>query len=309
MSLLRRVSAEQGGFSLPELLMAMVLMIIVLGATLTLFTQFEVGSRAANVRNDTQDRTRTALDRLAHDLRNLAGASPSLAPIASAGAYDLVFLTVNPIGPNSGQNASNIQRVRYCLDNSNPANEVLWSQTQTWTSATAPAVPDTSVCPSTDANWNGGTVRYADKITNEFNGQLRPLFSYTGNLSNLSTISLIHADLWVNTNTATGPPLESHLSTGVYLRNQDQPPVALFTAQAQSNYRVVLNGSQSYSPQGSTLTYVWYDGSTKIASCTPTAIPCVYTASSGGPHTLQLKVFDPAGLEGDSATQTVTLYQ
>jgi hypothetical protein len=43
--------------------MAMMLMIIVLGATLTLFTQFEAGSRAANVRNDTQDRTRTALDR------------------------------------------------------------------------------------------------------------------------------------------------------------------------------------------------------------------------------------------------------
>ncbi|HEV3230340.1 MAG TPA: hypothetical protein VGY97_12750, partial [Solirubrobacteraceae bacterium] len=164
-------------------------------------------------------------------------------------------------------------------------------------------------CPSTDANWNVGNLRYADKITNEFNGQLRPLFSYTGNVNVPSTISLIHADLWVNTNTGTGPPLESHLSTGVYLRNQDQPPTAIFTAQPQSNYRVVLNGSESWSPQGSTLTYVWYDGSTKISSCTATAIPCVYTAPSGGAHTLQLKVFDPAGLEGDSATQTVTLFQ
>jgi prepilin-type N-terminal cleavage/methylation domain-containing protein len=309
MRLLRRLASDERGFSLPELLIAMVLMLIVLDATLMVFGQFEINTRAATVRNDTQDRTRNALDRIAHDLRSLSGTTPALAPIAKASDYDLVFLTVNPVGPNSGQNAANTQRVRYCLDNSNPANEVLWSQTQTWTAATAPAVPDTSACPSADANWNAGNLRYADKITNEYNNQLRPLFSFTGDPNTLSTISLIHADLWVNTNTGTGPPLESHLSTGVYLRNQDQPPTAIFTAQAQSNYRVVLNGSQSYSPQGSTLTYVWYDGATKISSCTATAIPCVYTASSGGAHILQLKAFDPAGLEGDSATQTVTLFQ
>ena len=84
--------------------------------------------------------------------------------------------------------------------------------------------------------------------------------------------------------------------------------MANFTATPQSNYRLVLNGSESYSPSGSDLTYVWYDGSTKIGGCAGSGITCTYTASSGGQHTMTLKVFDPAGLEGDAAPQTVTLF-
>jgi type II secretory pathway component PulJ len=309
MTRVRRAVREEAGFSLPELLAAMLLMIVILGATLTIFNGFEATNRAANIRNDTQDRTRQALDRIAHDLRNLAGSSPGQPVIGKASAYDLLFLTVNPVGPNSGQNAANVERVRYCLDNSVPANEVVWSQTQTWTAATVPATPDTSACPSSDTNWNGGTVRYADTITNEYNGQNRALFSFNAPATSLSSITLIHADLWVNTNTGTGPPLESHLGTGVYLRNQDAPPTANFTAQSQSNYRLVLNGSQSYSPSGQQLSYVWYDGSTKISSCAGSGITCLYTASSGGAHTITLKVYDPAGLEGDAPAQSVTLFQ
>jgi len=305
---IRRLRQDQHGFSLVELLAAMLLMIIILGATLLLFQGFEVSNRVENTRSDTQDRTRTALDRLAHDLRNLAGSSPGLAVINKASSYDLVFLTVNPIGPNTGQNAANVERIRYCLDNTNPANEVLWSQTQTWTTQAVPSIPSTGVCPSTDTGWNGGTLRYANLITNEYNGQDRPLFSFNASPTALNNISLIHADLWINTNTGSGPPLESHLGTGVYLRNQDQPPVANFTATPQSNYRLVLNGSLSYSPSGSDLTYVWYDGTTKISGCSGSGITCTYTASGGGQHTITLKVFDPAGLEGDSAPQTVTLF-
>ena len=33
-----------------------------------------------------------------------------------AGARDLIFQTVDPVGPNAGDNASNVKRIRYCLD-------------------------------------------------------------------------------------------------------------------------------------------------------------------------------------------------
>ena len=41
---MRRLTHEQSGISLPELLLSMVLMLIVLGATLTTFTNFESDS-------------------------------------------------------------------------------------------------------------------------------------------------------------------------------------------------------------------------------------------------------------------------
>jgi hypothetical protein len=302
MTALRRLLADQSGYNLVELLVAMTLMIVVLGATLLVFNNYENVNRQVNVRNDSQDRLRTALDRLAHDLRNVAGANASQTSLDKASAYDLMFLSVDPSGPNSGQNAANIRRVRYCLDNGNPANEVLWMQVQTWTTQQVPTAPSTTSCPSSDSAWTGGPTRYADQITNENNGQNRPGFSF--NSASPNTDTLVHADFFVNTNPSSGPPTETHLSTGVFLRNQGLPPTASFTATTGPNYTVTLNGSISSSPQGAPLTYVWYDGATKIGN----GITMTYQGSAGS-HTLQLKVFDPAGLEGDAPTQAVTLSQ
>jgi Tfp pilus assembly protein PilW len=299
---LRRLWRDESGFNLVELLVAMALMIIVLGAVLGAFNQFERLNQVANVRNDTQDRLRTALDRLAHNLRNLAGTNANQSVIDTAGAYDLMFLAVDPTGPNTGSNALNLRRVRYCLDDTDRTNEILWMQVQTWTSSAVPTAPSTASCPSAASGWTGSPARSGDRITNQVGSASRPAFSYT--TDGAGAVTLIHADLFVNTNSGTGPPTESHLSTGVFLRNQAQPPTASFTATPGSNYTVTLNGSVSADPEGQPLTYVWYDGATKIG----TGITMTYQGSAGS-HTFELKVYDPAGLEGDAPTQTVTLTQ
>ena len=87
---------------------------------------------------------------------------------------------------------------------------------------------------------------------------------------------------------------------GVFLRNQNRRPVAAFSASATAQ-GIVLNGSASSDPEGEPLTYVWYDGTTKIGE----GITFTYPVAAGSSHTIQLKVYDPAVLEGVAAPQVV----
>jgi hypothetical protein len=318
-AILRRLREEESGFSLVEVIMAAGLMIIVLSASLLTFELLLVSQGAASNRFDSQDRVRTALDRLARDFRNISGASTGATEIepGQAGAYDLIFRTVSPTGPASGQNPSNIERVRYCIQNSNPAAEVLWFQVQPMTSPTSPFTAP-SVCP--DYGWatQQNTVVYADSITNQIGSQNRPAFSYT---SSNGAIIAVHTDFFVNAkpgNVAT----ETHLSSGVFMRNQDVPPTAAFTA-TPGSHLITLDGSSSYSPQGSQLTYQWYDTATCGTVQVGQGIVFNYTTDpcpqpppsgprnlplqSGSSHTITLKVFDPAGVEGDAPAQTKTV--
>ena len=68
---------------------------------------------------------------------------------------------------------------------------------------------------------------------------------------------------------------------------------------------IVLNGSASYDPEGQTLRYVWWDNGAKIPN--GDGIVYTYPVTPGSSHSLQLHVFDPGGLEGFSATQTVNV--
>lgn len=297
-----RPLSDQEGFTLVELITAMGLMLVMLTACLSTLDQFTVTSNKNQVQNSAQDGVRTATDILARQLRNLASPTANQPQaIEKNGAYDLVFLSVNPVGPAVAPNGTNSRRIRYCLDASNPNNEVLWRQIETWNnSATPPPPPSTTSCPSSDAGWNVPKVAVASNLVNESGGQNRPVWYY--NSAALSTISSIETDLFVDASPGKKPG-ESRLTTGVFLRNQNRPPVASFTAQATGNGHVLLNGSASYDPEGQALTYVWYDGTTKIG----TGVTLDYVAAPRGNHTLQVRVFDPAGLEGDSATQTVNV--
>lgn len=291
-----RLSDERGEMGLMQLMIAISIFLAVMAATLTTFANFDRLSRRNVDRTAAQDSARTSSDRLARELRNLA--SPTIAQpqaVDAASAYDLVFQTVDSVGPNTGANAANIKRVRWCLDRSTPANEVLYVQDQKWTTLSTPSMPSTSSCPGT--GWNS-TTTLASNITNTYNGQDRPLFSYDS--STLTAIRQVHVDLYSDLDPVKTPS-ETHITSGIFLRNQNAAPVASFTYALSGSSAIVLNGSQSYDPEGDALQYSWLDDGVKRG----TGVTFSYPVSPNSDHSIQLQVFDPAGLPGSSSTVSV----
>jgi type II secretory pathway component PulJ len=279
---------ERGDVSLTQLLVAMTIFVVVLGAVLTTFERFVAVNRQTTERTESQDRARVAIDRMAKDLRNLASPTPQQPQAVDlATPYDIVVQTVNPTGPNAGTNASNVRRVRYCLDSSTSPGK-LWQQTQTWTSTAPPAAPSTSTCPAT--GWNSSTV-VADKVVN---GTSRPVFGFNSAVA--PDISGLHVDLYVDTD-PTHAPKETRIATGVFLRNQNRRPTADFSCTSGSQ-GLILNGSPAADPEGQPLSYQWWSDGVKVGT------GIVYTHNVAGSHSIQLKVFDPGGLQGDSAVKT-----
>jgi type II secretory pathway pseudopilin PulG len=288
-----RLYDERGEMGLIQLLVAMSIFAAVLGATLLSFQSFDTLNRRTVDRASSQDSARTSIDRLVRDLRNLA--SPTInqpQAVDKASDYDLVFQTVDPIGPNTGANAPNIKRVRWCLDMSTPANEKLYIQDQKWTTLSTPAMPSTSSCPG--SGWSS-TMVMASNVTNTYNGQSRPLFTFDS--ATLTAIREIHVDLYSDIDPAKAPN-ETHITSGVFLRNQNAAPVASFTYALNGSTAIVLNGSQSYDPEGDALQYSWLDNGLKQGS----GVTFSYAVTPGSNHSIQLQVFDPAGLPGSSST-------
>jgi type II secretory pathway component PulJ len=302
-----RIVRDETGIMLVELLLAATLMLVVLGATLVTLTTFQSNTRINELQNDNQEDIRQAVDQLSRELRNHAVATQQ-APqgIISLTGYDIVFQTVAATKPAGSSNNENLERVRYCLDTSNLRNEKIWSQEQTWTSATPPAVPSTASCP--DSAW--GNQRFiADKITSRFDPSAqstprdRPIF--TANSSTIGQITRIDLTLFLDTTPGGGPinaPDETRIDSGIFLRNQNQVPVAAFTTAVTGSRHIILNASTSSDPENQSLTYTWKDGSTTIDGTGQTVD---YPATSGS-HSMTLTVKDPGGLSA-SATQTVTV--
>jgi type II secretory pathway pseudopilin PulG len=289
---------ERGELSLIELLVAMSIFGGVLGATLMTFVTFDTLSRRTIDRTASQDSARTAVDGLARALRNLA--SPTIAQpqaVDKASDYDLIFQTVDSVGPNTGANAANVKRVRWCLDQTTPTNEKLYVQEQRWVSLDTPALPANGTCPG--SGWDTTTVM-ASNLTNTYLGQARPLFTF--NSASLLSINEIHVDVYSDLDPVKKPN-ETHITTGVFMRNQNQVPVSAFTKAVSGTTAIVLNGSASFDPEGQGLRYVWWDNGAKITN--GDGITFTYPVTSGSTHALQLRVFDPAGLEGDSPIQTI----
>jgi hypothetical protein len=291
----RLLHDERGDIGLMQMLMAMVISGIVLGATLAVFETFITEDRRLNDRNDAQEQARSALDRLARHLRNLASPTEDLPEaIDRAGSQDLIFKTVDANGPNAGANVTNVQRVRYCLNTADAANPKLIAQTQTWTDATPPPYPTDPACPGT--GWTS-TRMLAHHVTNYSGGLTRPLFTY--NSATPAEIASIHADLRVDLDTSRDP-LETSLTTGVFLRNQNRVPSASFSWSTDTR-GAVLNASASADPEGQPLKYEWYaDGDDDPIG---EGITFLFQAAKGSSHSIKLKVSDPAGLFAEQ-TQT-----
>jgi type II secretory pathway component PulJ len=304
---MRRLAGDQAGVMLLEMLFAATLMVLVLGASITSLSTFENTSRINELQNDNQEDIRAAVDQLSRELRNHAVATQD-APqgIVSLTPYDIVFQTVAATKPAGTANVQNVSRVRYCLDTKKLRNEKLWSQEQTWTTATPPAVPSTADCP--DPAW--GNQRFlADLITNRFKAanpnfpRDRPVF--TPNSATIGQITRVSLTLWLDTTPGGGPinaPDEAEINSGIFLRNQNQPPVASFTASVTGSRHIVLNASNSSDPENQSLTYIWKDGSTTLDVTGQTGD----FLSTTGSHTISLTVRDPGGLS-TTTSQTVVV--
>jgi type II secretory pathway component PulJ len=315
---MRRLRDERG-LTLIEVLLSSILSLLVMGASLAAFDGLQGNHKLTQKANEAQDTARQQTDRLARELRNLASpsqltndlsAQPQAVEVATS--YDFVFRVVGDTRPAGSLNVGNVTRVRYCLNTSNPAKEVLWRQTQTWTTAATPALPSTAACPGT--GWNAGAdVKYVSNVVNRYNGADRAVFSY--NSTDISRVSKVRTSLFIDTD-PTKRPSETRLSSGVFLRNQNRIPVASFTATVTADKRLILNGSGSEDPEGMPLKYQWYvDAPTPLPSCSTTPVPasCLGEGvvfektglSGGGQHVITLVAKDPAEL-GGTATQTVT---
>ena len=283
---------SETGAVLTDVMVSMTMMVALLGATLLTFNRFQETSRANQVQNEAADRTRTGIDRIARELRNHAAASPDRPQgIERAEPYDLIAQTIGPEATFAPDNARNTQRVRYCLDASSTEGR-LYRQRQIWTSATPPDPPDTSACPG--EGWSETEV-VAGNVTNRAGA--RPAFRF--NTSTADQIDQVRVELFLDVEPARRP-LETRLAGGVFLRNQDRPPVASFTATLSGRDRVLLNGSGSSDPDGDSLFYEWLDGSTRVGR----GALLEYRLPAGA-RTIKLIVRDPSGLKGE-ATRTVT---
>ena len=311
-----RRARDERGFTLMELMVTAVVSMVMLTATLYVVGGLARQERRAETANDQQQSVRVTLDRMARQLRNLA--SPTLLTSVSGTLprsierdlpYDLAFQDVASTMPAGSANSANVRRVRYCLDTTTKSNATLWMQTQTWTTATAPAMPAGTGCPA--SGWTT-QVKVATNITNAYPATPRPLFAYSGDdgvitgtdSTSRANIDRVQADIFSDVD-VTRPPAETELQTAVFLRNQNREPQAQFTVTVlnPTSRTIQLNGSATQDPEGQALTYIWnVDGVDQTARGV-----VVQLTLPAGTHTIYLKAFDPAGLEGDSATQQVTL--
>jgi hypothetical protein len=266
--------------------------VAVLLATFASLDSFGVATRGNFSQNQAQSAARTAIDRLARELRNTGSPGLPASPIERAGQDELVFQTVDPSGPG-GSNATGVERVRYCLDSSSK----LWKQVQTWTTASPPSLPTASACPHTSY---GNQFVAADFVVNKANSQNRPVFTYdAGTAANITAVTV---DLYTDTDLSHAPG-EQRLNTTVFLRNRSQPPVASFTATPTGSQHVLLNASASSDPDGDDLTYTWYDGSTQIG----TGVLFDYASPTTGTHNFSVTVTDPAGLSNSAPVQAINV--
>lgn len=306
------MSGDDRGFTLIEVLVAMIITLVVMGAATTVLTIFMKDNNYDAARDSAQADARQLIDRVSRDLRNAASPVTNSSPgtlsaglLEKATSDDIVFEGVSPSGTAPSGDLTNEMQVRYCLG----ANNTLWRQSTT-PSSSYTTVPDTTSCPSTSTAWvttSTGSpccIELTD-VTNDAGGDTtRPLFTFgpTG-WSSLADIKEVQIDMYVDPNPGQRPGA-TELTSGVFLRNEMSAPVADFSWNENTVKPgvtdVQLNGTPSSDPNGQALSYQWYtSGSCPAPAGSPFSTsqePDAGNYSSGTNQTFLLVVTDTAGL-------------
>ena len=311
--------ADERGFTLVELLIAMVLAVVIFGATLDALINYTHLWQGSTQRLDAQDSARLGIDRIVRQLRNIASPVTSPKLLERATPYDIVFQT---IGTPSGSNVTGDERVRYCIpQDSTPGStskEVVVGETQTWSTSSPPTSPwssdPTVTVPCPDNPLPSGVTKsvvVSPSVTNRYQGRTdRPAFTFNNGTapSNLGSVFTVQIDLFVNPTPAL-PAAESEIRSGAFLRNQPRSPVANFTYTDTGSGGVLLNGGTSYSPDGEDLTWTWLCTSQTCPDSSGLTLSnqgLVDWNPGAGTYTVQLTVTDQTGLTAIS-TQSVTV--
>jgi type II secretory pathway component PulJ len=263
-TLATRLRGERGEFSLIGVLVAMTLFLAVLGATLSIFETGLTVQRETVDRAEAQDRARVTIDTLTRQLRNLASPTPDQPQaIDRKTPTDLIFQTVDPVRATTTANVANVKRVRYCLD----SNRRLYRQDKRYATASLPTAPPATACPGD--GWDSAPQLVVQDVTNNAGGLTRPVFRYNAGVA--TDVTSIRVDLFIDVDSERGPK-ETEMASGVFLRNQNRKPTALFTGSKTAG-GIILNASASADPEGDPLTYCWYDNTTGVPTVTA-PLPC-----------------------------------
>jgi prepilin-type N-terminal cleavage/methylation domain-containing protein len=245
---------REAGFTLIELLLVMVISLVVFGATLTAWLSVVHSNTAADRQRDNVETARQAMDRAARQLRNLANPTVNaVKTIDRATDYDFIFQTSDPAKT----------WVRYCLDTSGGASRgVLWEN-----ESPGSAITDNMrlACPGKD--W-ATSRQVVTGVTNQTGGIDRNIFTFhcavgaAGTCpvddTEYSKITTAGIDMWIDA-VPGDRASEMHVSSGVFLRNQNEAPTASFRYGPLGSRRVLMNAGGSTDPEGRTLEYFWFD--------------------------------------------------
>jgi prepilin-type N-terminal cleavage/methylation domain-containing protein len=287
---------DERGFTLPELLVAIVLGIIVLGAGVDALVSFLGQSAAADKRTDAQDTARLALDQLAIQFRSGMASGPTTQPVEQISDFSVVFLAPGQ-SVSLTSNPAGLQHVRYCLSNNNSANQSLWLQTAPYNNSSNRNWPATMTCPS--AAWPT-QLQVAEHLVNAVPPGT-PLFSdkvdAAGNITDLLV------DAAVDIDPLAAPPA-THLKTAVTIRNVNRPPNAILNCQPASNGHAICDASASSDPDGQVLSFAWAMDGVTVGSTS-------YRLDQGGlasgsTHTFRVTVKDSGGVTSN-ASQSVRM--
>jgi prepilin-type N-terminal cleavage/methylation domain-containing protein len=289
---------EESGFALTELLVAMVLMGLLLGTSLTVFQAFSNQSRRVDSQSEAQNNARRAIDRMVVQLRSAtAGNATGGTPIEKATSNDLVFLMPSS-SASLTNNSRGVMHTRYCLDTSTSTNAVLYMQTAPYDTSSNSTSPSTTACP--DTAWPD-QQKVADHLVNQLQSPATSLFTTEADTSGNITDITIHA--FVDANTSSDPRA-TDLQSSVTLRNLNRQPTAGVNCQATTNGHAICDASSSIDPDGDNLTYSWtMDGS--VLSSTTYRLDQSSLASHST-HSFTVTVTDSGGLTS-SATRSITM--